>query len=140
MIGKCFESLKSSFFNILSYIVLELVCPDLEFNYKFVAKIQKNKQTTINSLFLCCFDKTLGKNIRIHDFSPSVFLIAINFIIFAPPFGKNPSGRHIDKDAEQAFICGYRNLANSMLCRDNAMLFVHNFGIYCTNYHTKSVG
>lgn len=88
MIGKCFESLKSSFFNILSYIVLELVCPDLEFNYKFVAKIQKNKQTTINSLFLCCFDKTLGKNIRIHDFSPSVFLIAINFIIFAPSFGK----------------------------------------------------
>ena len=88
MIGKCFESLKSSFFNILSYIVLELVCPDLEFNYKFVAKIQKNEQTTINSLFLCCFDKTLGKNIRIHDFSPSVFLIAINFIIFAASFDK----------------------------------------------------
>ena len=33
--------------------------------------------------------------------------------IFAPPFGKNPSGRHINKDAEQAFISGYRNLANS---------------------------
>ena len=26
---------------------------------------------------------------------------------------QNPSGRHINKDAELAFICGYRNLANS---------------------------
>ena len=60
--------------------------------------------------------------------------------IFAPLFGKTPSGRHINKDAELAFICGYRNLANSMLCRDNAMVIVHNFGIYCSKYHTKSVG
>ena len=40
-------------------------------------------------------------------------------------------GRHINKDAELAFIRGYRNLANSKLCRGNAMVIVHNFGIYC---------
>lgn len=51
--------------------------------------------------------------------------------IFAPPFDKTTSGRHINKDAELAFIHGYRNLANSMLCRDNAMVIVHSFGIYC---------
>ena len=33
--------------------------------------------------------------------------------IFASLFGTTPSGRHINKDAELAFICGYRNLANS---------------------------
>ena len=52
--------------------------------------------------------------------------------IFASLFGTTPSGRHINKDAELAFICGYRNLANSKLCRGNAMVIVPGFGMYCS--------